>query len=241
VDELPRGDVMPRKKTKPSKLFTPSELKKFDGVGGKPAYVAFQGKIYDVSKSKLWVGGKHQTRHIAGDDLTEHLTNAPHKEEVLVKFPVVGELIRERGLKARLGERIEKLHLHPIIVHFAIAYSMVVSLLVLLFYYTGQSDFEVASYYLLILGFLSSFPAGLSGLIDWRLAYEGRRTRTFSKKIGLTVILIILITMTFLWRTLDPSILIGRTIQSYAYTAMIFGLVPTVVLLGYYGGKIVYG
>jgi len=74
------------------RTFTREELRQYDGKDGRPAYVALQGKVYDVSASFLWRGGKHQALHQAGADLTEALKSAPHGEELLTKFPVVGEL-----------------------------------------------------------------------------------------------------------------------------------------------------
>ena len=73
--------------------FTKEELRYFDGKDGRPAYIAYRGKVYDVSGSFLWKGGRHQALHEAGRDLTEALKDAPHGEEFISKFPVVGILI----------------------------------------------------------------------------------------------------------------------------------------------------
>jgi predicted heme/steroid binding protein len=54
-------------------------------------WVAYQGKIYDVSRSKLWRAGKHY-EHWAGQDLTDELKDAPHNANVFDKFKVVGIL-----------------------------------------------------------------------------------------------------------------------------------------------------
>jgi predicted heme/steroid binding protein len=54
-------------------------------------YVAFQGKIYDVSSSRLWRNGKHY-EHWAGQDLTEELGEAPHTASVFDKFEIIGYL-----------------------------------------------------------------------------------------------------------------------------------------------------
>ena len=64
-----------------------------DGRNGKPAYVAFKGKVYDVSESSFWMDGEHLGMHNAGKDLTEELDMAPHKEENLEKVKYVGELV----------------------------------------------------------------------------------------------------------------------------------------------------
>ena len=74
------------------KIFTIEELKKYDGSNGV-AYVAFNGKVYDVSQSFHWKSGIHQVTHRAGCDLTEALKRAPHSADMLDKFPIVGELV----------------------------------------------------------------------------------------------------------------------------------------------------
>jgi predicted heme/steroid binding protein len=71
---------------------TKIELAKHDGRDGRPAYVAVNGTIYDVTASPLWQGGDHQGAHQAGHDLTEELKSAPHVRAVVERFPVVGQL-----------------------------------------------------------------------------------------------------------------------------------------------------
>ena len=81
--------------------FTREELKEFNGKSGKPAYIAYRGKVYDVTESFLWKGGRHQALHEAGEDLTEGLKEAPHGEEFILKFPVVGLMESSADLKGR--------------------------------------------------------------------------------------------------------------------------------------------
>jgi predicted heme/steroid binding protein len=73
--------------------FTQEDLAGFDGKDGRPAYVAYQGKVYDVSDSPAWEDGEHGGEHFAGNDLTEDLDYAPHFPDELDRFPVVGTLI----------------------------------------------------------------------------------------------------------------------------------------------------
>ena len=75
------------------KKFTVKELEEFNGKDGKPAYVAYQGKVYDFSQSGLWGGGEHMGMHHAGKDITEELELAPHGEEVLERVKLIGELV----------------------------------------------------------------------------------------------------------------------------------------------------
>jgi len=74
------------------KIFTKEELARYNGKNGAPAYVAYKGKVYDVSSSFHWSGGKHQVLHNAGEDLTDGFEKAPHGAELLEKFPMVGRL-----------------------------------------------------------------------------------------------------------------------------------------------------
>lgn len=220
--------------------FTISELKEFDGKEGRPAYVALKGKVYDVSDSSLWETGNHLEAHAAGLDLTLSIANAPHGEEVLTKFPVVGELIQEGYDRQKLVRRLQKMHLHPMLVHFPMAYSLVVPLLSFLSIWLRDSSFEAASFYMLLLGFLAAPAGGISGIFSWRVTYEGRMTRVFSRKILLTVLLTLAITASFVWRILNPNILTENSSLSYAYLALTASFVPITLLLGHYGGKIVY-
>lgn len=80
------------------------ELEYFDGKEGRDCLVAFQGEIFDLSKSKLWKNGVHMGRHNAGRDLTEALKSAPHNEEVFKRFQRIGTLVpvdtkKERSVK----------------------------------------------------------------------------------------------------------------------------------------------
>jgi predicted heme/steroid binding protein len=76
------------------KRFSLEELKKYDGTNGV-SYVAYRGRVYDVSKSFQWKKGVHQVSHQAGQDLTEALKDAPHLPNLLFRFPVVGEMEEE--------------------------------------------------------------------------------------------------------------------------------------------------
>jgi predicted heme/steroid binding protein len=77
---------------------TTEELQRFDGKEGRPAYAAYNGNIYDVTRGKLWKEGSHMRKHIAGTDLTAALSQAPHGEENVMSMPLVGKLV-ERGEK----------------------------------------------------------------------------------------------------------------------------------------------
>jgi predicted heme/steroid binding protein len=75
--------------------FTLEELKTYDGKDGRPAYVAYKGKVYDVTDDYLWIDGDHQGEHQAGKDLTEDMARAPHGEETLERVRLVGVLVSQ--------------------------------------------------------------------------------------------------------------------------------------------------
>lgn len=57
---------------------TIEELAKYDGKNGNKAYIAIDGKIYDVTDIPQWKGGMHHN-YTAGKDLTNEIkTVAPH-------------------------------------------------------------------------------------------------------------------------------------------------------------------
>jgi len=71
---------------------TKAELAKYDGRDGRKAYIAVNGKIYDVSESPRWANGLHPPNHQAGKDLTDELAQAPHVRAVVERFPMIGTL-----------------------------------------------------------------------------------------------------------------------------------------------------
>lgn len=74
------------------KEFTRAELKKFNGKDGNPAYIAINGKVYDVTNNSHWTNGDHHGFE-AGNELSDPLFNkSPHGERVLEKLTQVGTL-----------------------------------------------------------------------------------------------------------------------------------------------------
>ena len=77
--------------------FTPEELAEYNGKNGKPAYIACNTVVYDVTDSFLWRGGRHQALHSAGKDLTDEINDAPHGPDLLERVVPVGVLIEGKN------------------------------------------------------------------------------------------------------------------------------------------------
>jgi len=72
--------------------YTRRQLALRNGQDKPEIWVAYNGLIYELNRSKLWRNGKHY-EHWAGQDLTQEMNDAPHNENVFDKFDVVGKLI----------------------------------------------------------------------------------------------------------------------------------------------------
>jgi predicted heme/steroid binding protein/uncharacterized membrane protein len=226
------------------KEFTSEELLSFNGKDGDPVYIVFEGRVYDVSNSPLWSKGLHMNRHPSGKDLTGEISAAPHGQEVFERYPQVGLLKKSppeelKHLPSRLQNFLLKVpmarrHPHPMIVHFPIAFLMGSSLFILLDLLFQNPYFEIISFYLLILGAISSPFAMVTGLLTWWVNYRLRLTLFVKRKIQLSVLLLIFEMALIVWRSLSQKI------SNPGYFIMMLLLTPIVALLGYYGGQMTF-
>jgi predicted heme/steroid binding protein/uncharacterized membrane protein len=102
------GPRLRKKKAAPTQTggeISEEELGFFDGNDGRQAYFAYQGKVYDVTNSRLWKNGTHMGRHNAGMDLTSVLTQAPHDESQVLEMPVIGTLVAKSSQPAGFDHR----------------------------------------------------------------------------------------------------------------------------------------
>lgn len=75
------------------KLFTLEELSQYNGLAGRPAYVAVDGIVYDVTSKTIWAGGTHFFL-TAGKDLTKDFHGChPITLDILNSLTKVGRLV----------------------------------------------------------------------------------------------------------------------------------------------------
>lgn len=222
------------------------ELQGYDGRDGRKAYIAYNGKIYDVTESKMWKNGQHMKKHFAGRDLTEELKDAPHGESVFENFKFVCNLessdkIAVEDPKEKLRELYRKFHPHPMFIHFPVALFNFAVLMQISYLITGKPAYENAGFYALIVGTLSIIPAALSGFASWYINYNCVLNRIFKIKIVFTLFLVISASAAVVLRFSSPELSDSTSLQHNIYTFLVILNLPITGAIGFNGGKLTWG
>ncbi|MBN1153805.1 cytochrome b5 [candidate division KSB1 bacterium] len=227
------------------------KLEENNGKDGKPTYVVVDGKVYDLSESKLWRNGVHMNRHHSGQDLSASLEAAPHGKEVLEKFKQIGTFVDEMKadvypLPAWLNKLVNsypflKRHPHPMIVHFPMAFFIAAALFLAWYYLVSPLEPMLDSaLYLHVLGILSIPFAIASGWLSWRINYLGKSNPYIKRKIYLTFLLFVLTIIALIMMVNNPLILKQPQGLQLVVPVIIFLYLPIVSIIGQHGGKLVY-
>ncbi|MGE5855828.1 MAG: DUF2231 domain-containing protein [Syntrophaceae bacterium] len=231
------------------KEFDGKTLGESDGSDSKPACVAVEGFVYDVSASKLWKGGLHMKRHHAGRDLSGDIAAAPHGKEVLERVRRVGVLKKEaageRPMAACLAGLLERFpflrrHPHPMFVHFPIVFMYSVTFFEILCMVTGEKSFEATAFYCLAGGLLFTPIAMLTGWFTWWLNYCAKPMRRVTIKKRLSWLLLAIAAAAFAWRFSVTDIMGTAGAGRVVYIAMLLSLAPITSVIGYHGGELTF-
>ncbi len=95
------------------------------------------------------------------------------------------------------------------------------------------------SFHILLLAVIASPVCGLSGAFSWKASYQGKMTRIFNMKIFLSIVYFIVVAGAFLWRVIVPD-LVEMSPEAKVYGALLIAQLALVLVLGHYGGKIVF-
>ncbi|MGD8991546.1 MAG: cytochrome b5 domain-containing protein [Desulfobacterales bacterium] len=230
--------------------FDRAELEKYDGKEGRPIYIAYDGKVYDVSNSKLWQNGLHMKRHHAGADLTTDIQGAPHEPDVLERYPQVGTLKEEAisaepempGFLAWLLKKQPFLrrHPHPMTVHFPIVFTFSTSVFNILYLFTGIKSFEITALHSLAAGILFTAVGIATGIYTWWLNYLAQPMRPVKIKIPLTLTLLVTQIILFIWRISDPTVLDAIQGASILYLLLVLALIPMITVIGWFGASMTF-
>jgi len=230
------------------KEFDLEELSTFDGKDGRPTYVALDGRVIDVSESKLWKGGLHMKRHHAGKDLTTDIKAAPHTPEILARFPQVGILKKtqaEREMPKILSTLINRFpmlrrHPHPMTVHFPIVFMNAAPVFIILYLITGIKSFEITGLHCLGAGILFTPVAITTGLYTWWLNYLSKPVRAVLIKRRISFLMFAVEIVIFVWRLMVPDILDSLGIASVIYVLLVLSLLPMVITIGWFGAELTF-
>ncbi len=225
------------------------ELAQSNGSGGNPSLVAYKGRVYDVSESKLWAEGVHMKRHKSGGDLTAAMEAAPHGPEVLERVPEKGLLKSEKPADRPMPRALSNLlsrfpmlrrHPHPSVVHFPIVFLFSAPLFNILYVITGTKPFEITALHCLGGGILFMVPAILTGLFTWWLNYLAKPMRSVTIKILLSLVLMAASIVAFVWRLAAPDLLSSYGTTSIIYFLLVLSFIPLVTLIGWLGGLMTF-
>jgi len=231
------------------KKINANELSKFNGKSGNAVYIAHEGKVFDVSASKLWQGGTHMQRHHAGGDLTTDIQAAPHGPEVLERYPQVAILQKEAAVEQKMPAIVSRLlqrfpmlrrHPHPMTVHFPIVFMFATPVFTLLYLVTGITAFERTAVHCLGAGLLFTPVAMGTGYATWWLNYMARPLRPVTIKKRLAAILLCAEVIAFVWRIAIPDIFTPLRLASGIYLMLILLLFPLVAALGWFGASMTF-
>ncbi|MFT9597563.1 cytochrome b5 domain-containing protein [Mesobacillus sp.] len=93
--QIPPITPLPNQNTQTNnqRLFTIQELTTFDGKNGRPAYVAVNGIVYDVTNNRAWAAATHFGL-VSGKDYTQEFASChAGQQSILAMLPVVGRLV----------------------------------------------------------------------------------------------------------------------------------------------------
>jgi predicted heme/steroid binding protein/uncharacterized membrane protein len=228
--------------------FEIAELEKFDGNEGRSVYVAYKGKVYDVTSSKLWRSGLHMKRHHAGQDLTADIQVAPHEPDVLERYPQVGTLkkeVVELEIPQPLAWLLAKVpmlrrHPHPMTVHFPIVFAFSTTIFNILYLVTGIKSLELTALHCLGAGILFTAVAIATGLYTWWLNYMAQPLRAVKIKMPLSLILLLVQIVAFFWRLTVPNVMDSIQGVNIIYLLLIVSLFPIVVVIGWFGAFLTF-
>lgn len=88
---LQSSEIVQNSQPNAVRVFTLTELSRYNGKNGNPAYIAVSGIVYDVTNNAAWAGATHFGL-TAGKDLTQEFASCHAGQPVLSKLKVVGKM-----------------------------------------------------------------------------------------------------------------------------------------------------
>ncbi len=135
----------------------------------------------------------------------------------------------------------EGLYFHPIFVHFPQALFPVAFGSFLLYAWTGAREIETGTFLIAAFGTVLSPLTAATGFADWKVRYQGYMTSVFKIKITGSFVLMGLAASAVLLRFFVPAIAkLPLSGPGWVYAGLLAACTGTCVVLGHYGGKLVF-
>lgn len=238
------------------KRFTPEELSQYDGKEGRQALIAYKGKVYDVTSSRLWRGGVHVRAHHAGDDLSASMPAAPHDSDVMDEMEIVGVLYdpaedEAGGLPdppALVAFSLDH-HLHPIAVHFPTGLGAVSPLFFIASFVLqavspqAYEGLQHAAFWSLLVCLLGCIPSIVTGWVSWKYNYASTWTPIYRVKWYGSGVLVLLCTAAICFKFFAHAGLATVALSdplTWVYAVLLVMVAVNVAVLGHFGGKITF-
>lgn len=226
--------------------FSEEELREYNGQDGMPAYIAYNGQVYDVTSSKFWKEGTHFKKHFAGCDLSAEMANAPHSDEVFANYPCVGVFIPSPAIttidkKERYRLWYAKYHPHPAAVHFPIALHYFSAFADILFLANPSREYDTAVFLSFLIATVMGLLALVTGVFSWWVNYDFSTSKPFVIKLIGALFTLIIGFVPLVQKLQNPDVAFSTGADGITYHAVIFITVISITIVGYYGGKITWG
>ncbi|MFA6147782.1 MAG: DUF2231 domain-containing protein [bacterium] len=140
-----------------------------------------------------------------------------------------------------MDAKVNVQHLHPILVHFPQALFPVAFAALCIYLLTEVRQFETGAFVCALFGLLAAPVTTATGFFDWWNRYQAYMTSVFKIKITGSFVLMALAGPAVMLRTFHPDIaVLPLAGPGWAYFGLLAACAATCVVLGHYGGKLVF-
>jgi uncharacterized membrane protein len=131
--------------------------------------------------------------------------------------------------------------IHPMFVHFPMALFPVAFGSFCLYSLTGVREFESGAFVCAVFGLLAAPVAAATGFLDWWTHYKAYMTSVFRTKIAGSFVLMALAGAAALLRAFHPEVAVLPLAGfGWVYIGLLSACTATCVVVGYFGGKLVF-
>lgn len=132
-------------------------------------------------------------------------------------------------------------HPHPVAAHFPIVLHFFAAGMDIAFFFSPVEKFEQGAYYAFFAATLLGLVAMTAGVLSWWVNYNFSMIKALVIKLYTAVFTLITGSIGIWLHIVDPMIAYSSSAEAIFYHFSILITVPSVIVLGYYGGKLTWG